>query len=130
MAVGTGVFDWQHGALTATLHLGAWVPNQKLYLLWADDNGSANADQIGNEEGAYTIDNFQVMPPANLRVTRRSSTTLEVAWPYPSDGYQLQATASLAGMWEPVVGQDGPGGGWHRVVVSIGSDSMFYQLVK
>lgn len=117
------------GALSATLQLGTWAPNQKLYLLWADDNSNADANNIGNDEGAYTIDNFQVQPPISLRARRLTSATmLELTWPYPSEGFQLQSKSSLGATWEPVVAQDFPGGGWHRVVAGVGNEAMFYRL--
>ena len=47
------------GPKIATLTLGNWAPTSNLFLLWADDNGSAStADPTA--EGAYTIDNFSV----------------------------------------------------------------------
>lgn len=48
------------GNLTATLNLGSWAAGGTLYLLWADDNATANRDNTGTEEGGYTIDDFSV----------------------------------------------------------------------
>ncbi|HWN97597.1 MAG TPA: immunoglobulin domain-containing protein, partial [Methylomirabilota bacterium] len=42
----------------ATLNLGVWPQNAFLYLLWADVNAIA-ATAGANQEGGYTIDNFQ-----------------------------------------------------------------------
>ena len=49
------------GTLLAHLNLGAWPAGASLFLLWADDNSSANTDNVGLEEGAYTIDDFSVI---------------------------------------------------------------------
>lgn len=46
------------GSLSATLNLGAWPANGKMYLLWLDDN-AANTTGVNNE-GAYTLDNFAI----------------------------------------------------------------------
>lgn len=48
------------GNLTATLNLGNWPNGATLYLLWIDDNGSAGV-VAPEQEGAYTIDNFQAV---------------------------------------------------------------------
>ena len=47
------------GPKTATISLGAWATNSNLFLLWADDNGSASGTPP-LAEGSYTIDNFAV----------------------------------------------------------------------
>lgn len=57
----SGLSTGTAGKLTATLDLGTWAKNALLYILWVDDNGSANRDNNatpGDEEGGYTIDNF------------------------------------------------------------------------
>ncbi|HEU0010982.1 MAG TPA: hypothetical protein VFT34_14280 [Verrucomicrobiae bacterium] len=46
------------GPLWARLELGFWPAGAQLFLLWADDNSFANADNTGTEEGAYAIDDF------------------------------------------------------------------------
>ncbi len=48
------------GSLLAILNLGSWPAGSPLYLLWADDNGPAS-NSPPNEEGAYTIDDFNVV---------------------------------------------------------------------
>src|SRR6185503_11544511 len=45
------------GTLSANLNLGSWANGSTLYILWADDNASAE-DSAPNYEGGYTIDNF------------------------------------------------------------------------
>lgn len=57
-------------ALTATLDVGVWLPNQNIYLLWADDNGQTNPD------GAYTIDNFRVTSVVTTNVAVPLTATL------------------------------------------------------
>ncbi len=49
---------------------GTWGVGAPLYLLWADDNGPSS-DAAPSKEGAYTIDDFSVVPtltnePANI----------------------------------------------------------------
>lgn len=46
------------GSLVATLNLGVWAAGSPLYILWTDDNGSADRNNANTEEGGYTIDNF------------------------------------------------------------------------
>jgi hypothetical protein len=48
------------GNLTAVLNLGSWRNGALLYLMWIDDNGSAGV-VAPEQEGAYTIDNFQAV---------------------------------------------------------------------
>jgi hypothetical protein len=37
----------------------SWAAGERLYIVWADDNGPGGSDQSGTgREGAYTIDNF------------------------------------------------------------------------
>ena len=53
------------GPRSAILNLLLWPSASNLFLLWADDNGSASAT-APNEEGGYTMDNFSVATmPAN-----------------------------------------------------------------
>lgn len=47
------------GAKSATLNVGNWASSSNLFLLWADDNGSASATPP-TAEGSYTIDDFAV----------------------------------------------------------------------
>jgi hypothetical protein len=49
------------GPLWARLELGFWPAGAQLYLLWADDNSYANADNAGPDEGAYVIDDFSAI---------------------------------------------------------------------
>jgi hypothetical protein len=46
--------------LTATLPVTGWTNGARLYILWADDNGSAGTETNSLREGSYTIDNYQV----------------------------------------------------------------------
>src|SRR6185295_8137514 len=48
--------------LTATVTLSSpWIDGFVLYIIWVDDNGpSSNTAPL--QEGAYTIDNFQLRP--------------------------------------------------------------------
>ncbi|MES2695272.1 MAG: hypothetical protein V4773_17485 [Verrucomicrobiota bacterium] len=48
------------GNLSATLNLGSWANGALLYIMWVDDNGSAGVI-APEQEGAYTIDNFQAV---------------------------------------------------------------------
>lgn len=59
------------GRVTATVDLGTWAPGALLYLLWVDDDGSANRDNNatpGDEEGGYTIDNWVAVPTAPKKI--------------------------------------------------------------
>jgi hypothetical protein len=51
------------GVVNASLNLGSWANGANLYLLWADDDATA-ATTAPNQEGAWTIDNFQAVPSA------------------------------------------------------------------
>ena len=46
------------GFVAGPLPLGSWPAGSQLFLLWADDNSTSDANNSGNEEGAYTIDDF------------------------------------------------------------------------
>lgn len=59
------------GRLTATVNAGSWAPNALLYILWVDDNGSAdrsNALGTGDEEGGYSIDNWIAIPALKPKI--------------------------------------------------------------
>jgi hypothetical protein len=118
----------QTGALTATLHLGSWPDGALLFVLWADDNSNADANDLGLEEGAYTIDNMIAEPPIVLRLARRSTTRGLLLWPLPSSGYQLQETADLGASWQPASASDVPVGPFHTVEVDLTSSSRFFRL--
>ncbi len=45
------------GTRVGTANVGSWPNGGLLYLLWADDNGSADRNNTNNEEGGYLIDN-------------------------------------------------------------------------
>ena len=48
--------------LNALLSVGTWTNGGNLYIIWADDNGSAGTETNAMREGSYTIDNFAVTP--------------------------------------------------------------------
>src|SRR5436190_360246 len=62
--------------LSATLPLGSWTNGARLYIIWADDNGSAGTEVQASREGTYTIDNFAVaaIPATNVVITQHPIT--------------------------------------------------------
>jgi hypothetical protein len=57
-------------SVSATIFVGALLPGQDIYLLWADDNGNSNPD------GGYTIDNFRVSSVVTTNAVVALSATL------------------------------------------------------
>ncbi len=81
------------GSLLAIVDLGFWPAGAPLYLLWADDNGPAS-NTAPNEEGAYTIDDFNVVV-GGIGVTITAPANGQ-AFPVGTP-IQVDATATLPG---------------------------------
>ncbi len=79
-------------ALSATLALGTWSSGANLYIIWCDDNGPGST--TNPQEGAYTIDNFQVSPSI---VTAISITSQPVA-AMPNEGGSASFTVVADGV--------------------------------
>jgi hypothetical protein len=108
--------------------VAAWRP---LYLLWADDNGLVNADNTGPEEGAYTLDNFVVAPGPRLFLSRLAGMQAEIAWRFPSTGFELQSTSNHnASAWQRVTNESLPSDGFHRVTVDTSNGAAFFRLER
>ncbi len=78
------------GPKSAYLPLGSWAASSTLYLLWADDNGSASGT-APNFEGGYTIDNFAVALIAPPPIITAHPVPLNVA---PSTPANFNVTAT------------------------------------
>lgn len=78
------------GPVSATLALGSWPNGSTLYLLWADDNGSASTT-APNHEGAYTIDNFAVTLPYPVIINHPQNSSVA-----PGQSVTLNVTAAGA----------------------------------
>jgi hypothetical protein len=63
------------GTVAAVLNLGVWASGSPLYVLWADDNATADRNHAGDEEGGYTLDNVSFFPGSVSGVTIVSPTT-------------------------------------------------------
>ncbi len=50
--------------LSVILSVGSWTNGGNLYIIWADDNGSAGTGTGTGQEGSYTIDDFSALPIA------------------------------------------------------------------
>lgn len=66
-----------------------WLAGSTMYVLWLDDNSTANRDNAGDEEGGYTIDDLQFLfsevvphitadPAPSTTVAERGTLTLSV----------------------------------------------------
>lgn len=79
------------GRLTAQVNVGAWAPGALLYLLWVDDNSSAdrsNATGAGDEEGGYSIDNWIALPVLKPKI---------IAFQQGLDGYAGTVDTEIRG---------------------------------
>jgi len=117
--------------LIAELNPGLWPSGAWLFVLWADDNGAANADSAGLEEGAYTLDNFVVWPGPRWFTSRLAGTQAELAWRFPSTGFELQSNSNLTtAAWQRVTNATRPSDGFHRVTVDTARGAAFFRLER
>ena len=86
------------GVVAASLNLGSWASGASLYLLWADDDAVA-ATTAPNQEGAWTIDNFQAVPSAGREplLTGFTSTAIGFTATITDGGAPLTVNQSTIG---------------------------------
>ena len=103
------------GTNSATLALGSWTANTRMYLMWLDDNAN---NQGGTLEGAYTMDNFVITnvsailtlvaitngpAPTNLTVTASESATFTVGVSGTAPHYRWYRGATPVGVDSPTL---------------------------
>jgi hypothetical protein len=104
------------GPKSATVALPVtWAPGGTAYLLWVDDNGSPNRDNLTTEEVGYTIDDVQISnlvgpqppvitsQPSSVTVDERQVATLSVTATGADLMYQWFRNPST-----PIVGATSP----------------------
>lgn len=82
------------GSHNATIAVGSWAAGAPLYLLFADDNAAANRDNVGAEEGGYTIDNFAVSVGSTIVAITAPGNNASIAFGTP---ISIDATATMPG---------------------------------
>ena len=67
------------GVVATSLELGSWANGANLYILWADDDATAHTT-APNQEGAWTIDNFQAVPSAGREALLTGFTSTPIGF--------------------------------------------------